>query len=63
VDQVPEASMTARAGDAGHRDAVTDLVAEDVGQRLQIALGPVAAGPVNIDTYRARQALVRRMST
>lgn len=44
----PESTTRSRpsAGDAGHRGVVADPVAEDVGEGLEVALGPVAAGRV-----------------
>jgi hypothetical protein len=39
-------AVTAQTGDAGDTGACADLVAEDVGQRLEVARGPVPAGGV-----------------
>ncbi len=42
----PESTMRSRPARAtpAHRDAVTDLAAQDVDERLEVLLGPVAAG-------------------
>ncbi|CAM5236030.1 hypothetical protein SBADM41S_00343 [Streptomyces badius] len=39
-------TVPAQAGDAGHGGVVADLVAQDVGEGLEVLLGPVGPGGV-----------------